>query len=227
MSSLLNLWELPTPGDLSQLVPALRVHEMIGGTPGLAIFEAEDLPAKRPVSLFVSFRGLAEDDWLALVRPWASLDHPNIHPVHRFGVAGDWPYLVAGPMNGAILRDALADQTWSESRAKTVFLQIAEALRFTHEKGAAHVGLDAECIFVRPDGHVRVSSIGLRAEEGKSLANSRMDDARALRTLGQEIFHAAKAAKLLAALEASALEIPAMENAVLASSQAGRGWFVR
>ena len=99
-------------------------------------------------------------------RSAASLAHPNVVAVHRFGrLEDDTPYLVMRYVKGRNLGDLLqAEGPLSESTAKTVLEQIASALAAAHKKGIVHRDLRPENVLVDEEtGRVMLSDFGLAA----------------------------------------------------------------
>ena len=224
----LDLWDLPTPEELSRCLPETRVSDLAAGWGELAIFHGEELSTKRAVSVMVSLRSMERETWLDRARPWARLDHPYIHPVYRIDVAGKLPYLVAAPYR-ASLETALADEDWGDEMGVKAFLEMAEALKHGHARGLAHGQLDAESVLSRADRYVRVAFWGLLPDEtGRSLAERQRQDVANLRTLGIALFKAAEAEAQVLALEHAEESISDMIS-VLAKPRrrSGFGWIRR
>lgn len=73
-------------------------------------------------------------------RSAASLTHPGVVSVHRFGrLADGTPYLVMTYVNGRTLADRLkAEGPMREAEARTLLAQMASALAAAHKKGIVH-----------------------------------------------------------------------------------------
>ena len=99
-------------------------------------------------------------------RAVAALSHPNILAIHDFGNDGGVVYAVMELLEGATLRDRLAQSTLAASRALEWAHQIAQGLAAAHERGIVHRDLKPENIFVTRDGVVKILDFGLaRLEE--------------------------------------------------------------
>lgn len=67
------------------------------------------------------------------------LQHPNIVTVFGFGQTGDEPYLAMELLDGISLAEKIRrDGPLDVRRAVPVFIQILNALQFTHERGIVH-----------------------------------------------------------------------------------------
>jgi serine/threonine protein kinase len=94
-------------------------------------------------------------------RAVAALSHPNILAIHDFGTEGGTMYAVTELLDGATLRDTLADGPLSHRRAAEYAVQIAHGLAAAHDKGIVHRDLKPENIFVTTDERVKILDFGL------------------------------------------------------------------
>ena len=105
-------------------------------------------------------------------RAVAALSHPNILAIHDFGNDGGVVYAVMELLEGATLRDRLAQSTLAASRTLEGAHQIAQGLAAAHERGIVHRDLKPENIFVTRDGVVKILDFGLARMEEEELPKS-------------------------------------------------------
>lgn len=92
----------------------------------------------------------------------ASLEHPNIMPVHEYGERGGLAYLVMPYISGGTLRDELEREGPLPLAKATNYLdQIAAALDVAHEHGVIHRDIKPANILMTPEGRLLLSDFGL------------------------------------------------------------------
>src|ERR1019366_9515583 len=106
----------------------------------------------------------------------ASLEHPNIMPVHEYGEQDGLAYLVMPYISSGTLRDEL-EREGRLPLDKAVFYleQLAAALELAHENGVIHRDIKPANILVRREGRLLLTDFGLVkiASEGQN-ANLRL-----------------------------------------------------
>ncbi|MBV9614658.1 MAG: protein kinase, partial [Ktedonobacteraceae bacterium] len=106
----------------------------------------------------------------------ASLEHPNIMPVHEYGERDGLAYLVMPYVSGGTLRDEL-EREGRLPLEKVVFYleQMVAALELAHEHGVIHRDIKPANILVRREGRLLLTDFGLVkiASQGQS-ASSRL-----------------------------------------------------
>ncbi|QEG21894.1 serine/threonine protein kinase [Mariniblastus fucicola] len=157
-----------------------RVIEFIaGGGMGL-VFKAEDTKLNRLVCIKVLNPSL-ENNRDAVARfsreakSAAKLRNTRITTVLEFGEHRELPYLVMELLEGQSLRDKLnVAGKLSPATARKITIQIAEGLRYAHQRGFLHRDIKPENIWVTPEGDVKLLDFGLaRAiEESDNLTHS-------------------------------------------------------
>lgn len=137
-------------GDLPSLIHQelgqdLEILRKIGGGGGAEVFVAKQKPLDRLVAVKVLSRDLSRDPVARVrfdreARAAASLQHPNVVAVYRFGwLAREVPFLVMQYVNGPTLEEKLAAEgPLSIPAAKKVLAQIAAGLAEAHRKGFVH-----------------------------------------------------------------------------------------
>src|SRR5437764_6831138 len=92
----------------------------------------------------------------------ASLEHPNIVPVHEYGEQDGLAYLVMPYISGGTLRD-LMEREGALALPKVVSYleQVAAALDFAHERGIIHRDIKPANILLTPNGRALLTDFGL------------------------------------------------------------------
>jgi hypothetical protein len=98
-------------------------------------------------------------------RAVAALSHPNILAIYDFGTADGRAYAVMELLEGATLRDVLADGPLSQRIAVAYAAQIARGLAAAHDKGIVHRDLKPENVFVTADERVKILDFGLARQD--------------------------------------------------------------
>lgn len=92
----------------------------------------------------------------------ASLEHPNILPVHEYGEREGLAYLVVPYISGGTLRDVMdREGQLSLLKALNYLEQMAEALDFAHERGVIHRDIKPANILMTTEGRLLLTDFGL------------------------------------------------------------------
>jgi serine/threonine protein kinase len=92
----------------------------------------------------------------------ASLEHPNIVPVHEYGEQDGLAYLVMPYISGGTLRDEMEREGQLPlSKAVNYLEQLASALDFAHERGVIHRDIKPANILLTPTGRLLLTDFGL------------------------------------------------------------------
>jgi serine/threonine protein kinase len=92
----------------------------------------------------------------------ASLDHPNILPVHEYGECDGLAYIVMPYISGGTLRDELeGEKQLSWSRIVSYLDQMAAALNAAHARGVIHRDIKPANILRTPEKRLLLSDFGL------------------------------------------------------------------
>ncbi|MCB9940324.1 MAG: serine/threonine protein kinase [Planctomycetaceae bacterium] len=181
---------LPAPGDTnpigSELETALAGAAMRGGSPQLnkhfgryriekqlgrggmgAVYLAEDTELRRRVALKVPFLGKGRDEevasrFLREARAAATLDHPNICPVHEVGEIDGVQYLAMAYIDGRPLSAYIAaGKALPTKQVAAVVRKMALALQEAHEKGIIHRDLKPANVMVNQRKEPVIMDFGL------------------------------------------------------------------
>jgi eukaryotic-like serine/threonine-protein kinase len=96
------------------------------------------------------------------IRAHAQLDHPNLVRVSYADFEGDAFFLVTEFVPGTDLRKLVRrNGPLSAAIAATIVAQAAEGLQYAHRKGMVHRDVKPGNLLVTPDGHTKVTDLGL------------------------------------------------------------------
>jgi serine/threonine protein kinase/outer membrane protein assembly factor BamB len=168
-----------TLSDSASLVPAAQpipthfgqyqiVDEISRGGVGI-IYKARQPDLDRLVALKVLQGGAlasteAVQRFLQEAKAAAKLQHPNIVPIHDFGVHDGQHYFTMDFIEGRSLADMLACGPIPARDALEIVRQVSEALRYAHEHGIVHRDIKPGNILIDPAGNVKVTDFGLAKE---------------------------------------------------------------
>src|SRR5436305_487043 len=92
----------------------------------------------------------------------ASLEHPNILPVHEYGERDGLAYLVVPYISGGTLRDVMEREgQLALPKALNYLEQMASALDFAHERGVIHRDIKPANILMTIEGRLVLTDFGL------------------------------------------------------------------
>ena len=136
---------MPTPADsrIGTELAGYRLEALLGRGGMGVVYRAYDLALDRDVALKMLAPELAEDErfrerFLTESRLAASIDHPNIVPVYDAGEVAGQLYIAMRYVDGADLKQLLAEGPLSKERAVAIVAQVAGALDAAHERGLVH-----------------------------------------------------------------------------------------
>jgi eukaryotic-like serine/threonine-protein kinase len=107
----------------------------------------------------------------------ASLEHPNIVPVHEYGERDGLAYLVMPYISGGTLRDEMErEEQFLLSKAMSYLDQMAAALNFAHEHGVIHRDIKPANILMTPERRLLLTDFGLVkiVADSRGTPNSRL-----------------------------------------------------
>jgi YVTN family beta-propeller protein len=144
------------------------------------VYRAYDPRLKRNVALKLVAPELAADPrfrerFLAESELAASLEHPNVVPIHGAGEVDGQLYLAMRYVVGSDLKTLLAEEgPFEPKRALTICGQIADALDAAHERGLVHRDVKPSNVLLDEAEHVYLADFGLtrRISEGGGLGPS-------------------------------------------------------
>jgi serine/threonine protein kinase len=136
------------------------------------VYRATDLSLDRPVALKVLTEELANDPefrrrFVSESKLAASLDHPNVIPIHAAGEHDGILYIAMRLVPGDDLRTTLRVHGRLEpERAIPLIAQVASALDAAHAHGLVHRDVKPANVLVTPEDHVYLTDFGLSKRVG-------------------------------------------------------------
>ena len=130
------------------------------------VYRARDLALDRDVALKLLAPHLAEDvsfreRFLTESRVAASLEHPNVVPIHDAGEIDGQLYIVMRLVVGSDLKVVLRGGPLEPARAVGIAEQIASALDAAHARGLVHRDVKPSNVLLDEHGHVYLADFGL------------------------------------------------------------------
>jgi serine/threonine protein kinase len=144
-----------------------RVESLIGRGGMGVVYRATDLRLERSVALKVLSEELARDEgfrkrFVSESKLAASLDHPNVIPIHAAGEHDGILYIAMRFVPGDDLRTILrANGRLAPGHAVALISQVAMALDAAHAHGLVHRDVKPANVLVTPEEHVYLTDFGL------------------------------------------------------------------
>ena len=144
-----------------------RIEAVIGRGGMGVVYRATQLDLERPVALKIVAPELVQDEtarrrFVQESRLAASIDHPNVIPIHQAGEEGGVPYLVmryvAGDDGRSLVR---REGPLSPERAARIVAQVADALDAAHMAGLVHRDVKPANVLLGAGDHAYLSDFGL------------------------------------------------------------------
>ncbi len=156
----------PSVDELNQHLVGYEVTELIGRGGMGAVYRGRQLSLDRPVAIKILPPEIAQrpgfrERFGREARALAKLNHPNIVAVHDYGQAGPFAMLVMELVDGASLRDVLAQGKLSAQEALEIVPQLCDALSYAHEKGVVHRDIKPENLLFEQQGQLKITDFGL------------------------------------------------------------------
>ncbi|MCO8122339.1 serine/threonine protein kinase [Stieleria sp. TO1_6] len=157
------------PPSIEELAPHIvgyDVEALIGQGGMGAVYLGRQKSLDRPVAIKILPPQIAErkgfrERFAQEGRALAKLNHPNIVSVHDFGQAGPYAMLVMELVEGANLREVLAQGRLSPTEALEIIPQLCDALSYAHEEGVVHRDIKPENLLFDSRGRLKITDFGL------------------------------------------------------------------
>ena len=143
-----------------------KIVSMLGSGGMGEVYLAEDTQLRRRVALKMlapeltgDERGLKRFEQEAYAA--SGLNHPNILTIYEFAQADGRYFMACEFVDGATLRQKIANGKLELNAAIDIAIQIAGALEAAHARGIVHRDIKPENVIVRTDGIVKVLDFGI------------------------------------------------------------------
>ena len=156
----------PSPEELSARFPKFDIVELLGQGGMGAVYKARQPTLDRFVALKILPPEAGDDPAFAErfkreARALAMRSHASIVTVYDFGEADGLYYFVMEYVDGANLRQAIADGGLTPPEALAIVPQICDALQFAHDEGVVHRDIKPENVLIDTRGRVKIADFGL------------------------------------------------------------------
>ncbi|WP_419580392.1 protein kinase domain-containing protein [Stieleria magnilauensis] len=177
----------PSTEELSEQITGYEVEALIGQGGMGAVYLGRQKSLDRAVAIKILPPQIAEragfrQRFAQEGRALAKLNHPNIVAVHDFGQAGPYAMLVMELVEGANLREVLAQGRLAPAEALEIIPQLCDALSYAHDEGVVHRDIKPENLLFDSRGRLKITDFGL----AKLVANKTAADAEDATTTDED-----------------------------------------
>jgi serine/threonine-protein kinase len=151
---------------MAKSIGRYEIREELGRGGMAAVYLAFDLKLDRQVALKLMDQQLSADPSFAArfereAKTVASLDHSAIVPLHDYGEADGWLFLVMRYMKGGSLKELIAKGPLTQRGAYDVVRRIGGALDKAHSMGIVHRDLKPANILLDDEQEAYLSDFGI------------------------------------------------------------------
>lgn len=130
------------------------------------VFLAEDIRLDRKVAIkMLPSRSIGNEQakkrLFREARAAATLDHPNICPIHEIGEEGDSAFIVMQYIEGTTLAYSIQNRPLTPLEIADIGMQASAALAEAHSHGVIHRDIKPQNMIVTPRGQVKILDFGL------------------------------------------------------------------
>ena len=149
-------------------IPGYHVIKKLGAGAMAQVFKARQLSLDRIVAIKVlpqKFTSNADfvERFYAEGKAAAKLNHPNIVQAYDVGKAGEYHYFVMEFVDGRTVFDDISGKgPYREDAAVRIAIEVANALKHSHERGFIHRDVKPKNIMIEDDtGRAKLADMGL------------------------------------------------------------------
>jgi serine/threonine protein kinase len=146
-----------------------RVDRELGEGGFGMVYECTEVALERTVAIKMLKSGLGERDARRFItegKNLASLNHPNVVQIYRFGHNDGVPYIAMEFLRGRTLRTLVEHQRPGPGRVLAIMRQVAAGLAAIHALGTLHRDLTPNNIMVVEGGTAKILDLGLAKTMG-------------------------------------------------------------
>ena len=145
---------------------AYRILEPLGRGGMASVYKAYEAALDRYVALKVLPGEFLHDETFAErfrreAKVVARLEHPNIIPIHAFGIEGGIPWMAMRLISGGPLSSLLRAGRLPHERIITILRGVADALDYAHGKGVVHRDVKPQNILLDEAERVYLADFGI------------------------------------------------------------------
>ena len=163
----------PSIKELSEHLVGYEVDTLIGRGGMGAVYRGRQTSLDRPVAIKILPPVIADrpgfrERFAREAKALAKLNHPNIVAVYDYGQAGPYAMLVMELVEGANLREVLAQGRLTPKESMEIVPQLCDALSYAHETGVVHRDIKPENLLFDTRGRLKITDFGLAKLLGKA-----------------------------------------------------------
>jgi tRNA A-37 threonylcarbamoyl transferase component Bud32 len=145
---------------------AYRISEPLGRGGMASVYKAYEAALDRYVAVKVLPGEFLHDETFAErfrreAKVVARLEHPNIIPIHAFGIEGGIPWMAMRLISGGALSTLLRGGRLTHERIITILRGAADALDYAHGKGVVHRDVKPQNILLDEAERVYLADFGI------------------------------------------------------------------